>query len=137
MPSSTLRRGSFDGGPRLMALWAGVLAGPVVWATLLETNYTLSYVACEQRHTWMLYVSTIVALLIIGAAALASWNARPSLREDKGVFKQDEEPSIEPEETGLLRARFMLVGGLTLCAFFSLVIIATAIPAIVLHPCNW
>ena len=57
MPSSTLRHGSFDAGGRITALWIGVLAGPVAWSALLETNYILSYVACEQRQTWMLHLA--------------------------------------------------------------------------------
>lgn len=130
MPSSTLRHGSFDWGPRLGALWAGVLTGPVVWAALLETNYVLSYVACEQRHTWMLYLATIVALVLIAVAAVAAWRAGPP----SGRLTQ---PSHEPERTGEVRAGFMAIGGLSLCAFFALVIIVTAIPAAVLQPCSW
>lgn len=130
MPSSTLRRGSFDWGPRLGALWAGVLTGPVVWAALLETNYVLSYVACEQRHAWMLYAATLVALALIALAAFAAWRAAPAA----GALAQ---PSRDPARTGETRARFMAIGGLTLCAFFALVIIVTAIPAIVLQPCSW
>jgi hypothetical protein len=111
-------------------LWAGVLTGPVVWAALLETNYVLSYVACEQRHTWMLYAATLVALALIGLAGFGAWRAAPP----SGALEQ---PSHEPERTGEMRARFMAIGGLALCAFFALVIIVTAIPAVVLQPCSW
>lgn len=130
MPSSTLHRGSFDWGPRLGALWAGVLTGPIAWAALLETNYVLSYVACEQRHTWMLFTATIVALALIGIAAFSAWRAAPP----SGPLSR---PSHEPERTGEVRARFMAIGGVALCAFFALVILATAIPAVVLQPCSW
>jgi hypothetical protein len=132
MPSSTLRRGSFDSGVRLAALWAGMLAGPVAWAALLETNYVLSYVACEQRHTWMLHLATAVALALIAGAALAAWRAAPPLRDDP----KTERPSTEPAETGLIRARFMAIGGLTLCAWFAIVILATEIPTLVIKPCT-
>jgi hypothetical protein len=110
-------------------MWIGVLAGPVVWATLLETNYVLSYVACEQRHTWMLHLATVVAVGLIALAALGLWRARPPGSDDG-------EPSIDPRETAVMRSRFMVVGGLALCAWFTLVILATAIPAIVLKPCT-
>ena len=33
----------------LACLWAGLMAGPFAWAALLEVNYVLSYVSCEQR----------------------------------------------------------------------------------------
>lgn len=129
MPSSTLRRGSFDWGRRLAALWAGLLAGPVVWATLLETNYVLSYVACEQRQSWMLHLAAAVSLVLIGAAALMLWRAAPPMG-DEG------EPSIDPRETAVVRARFMVIGGLALSAWFALVILATEIPVLLLHPCT-
>jgi hypothetical protein len=130
MPSSTLDRGSLDWGRRLLALWIGVLAGPLAWAALLETNYALSYVACEQRHSWMLHLSTVLALGIVGLAALVAWRAAPPLGEH-------ELPSADPREIALLRARFMAIGGLALCAFFTVVILATEIPAAVLDPCSW
>jgi len=66
-----LDRGSLDWGWRLAALWTGLLAGPVVWAALLETNYALSYVACEQRRTWMLHLSTAVAILLIANPSIS------------------------------------------------------------------
>src|SRR3954447_1491349 len=130
MRSSTLDRASLDSPPRLAARWAGVLAGPLVWATLLETNYSLSYVACEQRHKWMLHLATVAAVGLIALAAFSSWRAAPPLGHH-------ELPSIDPDETALYRARFMAMGGLALCAFFIVVVLATEIPALVLNPCSW
>ena len=129
MPSSTLDRGSLDWGWRLAALWTGLLAGPAVWAALLETNYVLSYVACEQRHTWMLHLASAVAILLIALAAF--WVARAA-----PPMGTDETPSTDPRDTAVLRARFMAIAGLVSCAWFSLVILATEIPVIVLHPCT-
>lgn len=105
-----------------------MLAGPVVWAALLETNYVLSYVACESRHTWMLHVATAAALLLIALAALGAWRAAPAAAsEDASTF--------EARETALIRARFMAIGGLALCGFFAIAVLATEIPVLVLHPC--
>ena len=129
MPSSTLRHGSFDWGPRLAGLWAGVLAGPLAWAALLETNYALSYVACEQRHSWMLHLSAAIALALIGAAAAVAWRAAPPLRGD-------DPPSSDPHANAVIRARFMAIGGLALCAWFAVVILATEVPVVVLKPCT-
>ena len=129
MPSSTLRHGSLDWGGRLAALWIGVLAGPVVWAANLEVNYALSYNACEQRNAWMIHLTTGVSVLLIAVAAWNLWRARPEGTDDA-------EPSIDPRDTALVRARFMLIGGLALCAWFALVILATDIPVVVLKPCT-
>jgi hypothetical protein len=132
MPSSTLRHGSFDAGGRITTLWIGVLAGPLVWATLLETNYILSYVACEQRQTWMLHLAAAVALMLVAGAAALTWRAAPH-----GLsYELEREGSTDPVETAIVRARFMAIGGLALCAWFALVIIAMEIPVLVLRPCT-
>jgi hypothetical protein len=128
MASSTLPHGSSEPPSRLLALWAGILTGPLAWAALLQTNYVLSYVACEQRHTWMLHLATIIALALVGAAALAAWRAAP-------VLDVEEHVSAAPEGTRLLRRRFMALAGLAFCAWFAIVILATEIPVLVLHPC--
>jgi hypothetical protein len=111
-------------------LWAGIAVGPLAWGALLQTNYILSYVACEQRHKWMLHLATAVALLLVAAGAALAWRAAPTLGEE-------EHSSPDPEVATLLRARFMALGGLALCAWFTIVIIATEIPALVQHPCTW
>lgn len=106
-----------------------MLAGPVVWAANLQVNYTLSYVSCEQRHSWMLHLTTLASVVLIGLAALALWRARPGGTDDSA-------PSIDPRDTAVVRARFMVVGGLAFCAFFALVILATDVPVLVLKPCT-
>ena len=132
MPSSTLRHGSFDAGRRTTTLWIGVLAGPLVWATLLETNYILSYVACEQRQTWMLHLAVAVALALVAGAAALTWRAAPH-----GLsYERERDVSTDPVDTAIIRARFMAIGGLALCAWFALVIIAMEIPVLVLKPCT-
>ncbi len=129
MPSSTLPHGSSEPPQRLLALWTGILAGPLVWATLLQTNYVLSYVACEQRQSWMLHAATGTALLLIAAAAFTAWRAAPPLHEEAHA-------ASDPAEASLLRRRFMALAGLAFCAWFAIVILATEIPALLLHPCT-
>jgi hypothetical protein len=129
MPSSTLSRGSFESGPRLAALVGGVLAGPITWATLLEVNYVLSYVACEQKTKWMLHLATAVAVLIVLGAGTLAWLARPDLGDEST-------PSVDPAATSLLVARFMAISALALCAWFTVVILATEIPVLVLGACQ-
>jgi hypothetical protein len=116
----------------MAALWLGVLAGPLAWAALLETNYVLSYVACEQRHTWMLHLATAVALAVVAAAAWVTWQVAPAELH----YERERAPSTDPGETAVIRARFMAIGGLALCAWFALVIVAMEIPVLVLKPCT-
>src|SRR3954465_12897858 len=116
MPSSTLRRASH--APRRgAALTAGVLAGPLVWLTLLEVNYVLTYVACEQRHDWMLHLASAVALVLVALAGLGAWRA--------GTTGPIEAPTVNQDETSELRARFLAYGGMLMSAWFIIVIIAT------------
>lgn len=129
MASSTLHPASFD-RRRLLGLWAGITAGPLAWGALLQTNYILSYVACEQRHKWMLHLATAIALLLVAAGAWAGWRASPALGED-------EHSTPDAEQAAVLRARFMGLGGLALCAWFAIVILATEVPVLVQHPCTW
>jgi hypothetical protein len=124
-----LPHGSSDAG-RLAALWAGVVAGPLAWAAQLQTNYVLSYVACEQRQAWMLHLATALALLLIGGGALVAWRAAPPLAAD-------EHRAADHDRAALLRVRFMALGGLALCCWFAIVVVATEIPALVLPPCAW
>jgi hypothetical protein len=127
MPSSTSHRAWPD---HLPALWFGVLAGPVAWAALLQTNYVLSYVACEQRQTWMLHLATALAIVVIAMGGLMAWRAMPR----SGIH--DGDLAETAETTAVKRAHFMAVGGLILCAWFALVVFATFIPVLVLHPCT-
>ena len=129
MPSSISRRASFDSAGRQAARWAAVAAGPLVWAAVLQTNYVLSYVACEQGSNWMLHLATLVAVAIVLVAAVGGWHARPTLGNES-------ESSTEEERTALLRARFLTYAGLGLCGWFTLVILAMEVPASLLQACN-
>ena len=128
MASSTLRRASHD-PQRLVALWTGLLAGPVVWLALLETNYALSYVACETRQMWFLHVAAGVALVLVAGAAVLAWRAGPAADDDH------DEPPGNPI-IGEDRARWMSAAGVALSVFFMVVIVATAIPAMIHHVCD-
>lgn len=131
MPSSTLRRDSseWSHAGRLTPLWIGVLAGPLMWAVLLETNYVLSYVACEQRHTWMLHLATAVAVLVVAVAGYFAWRAAPPLGSP-------DQPTADKDQTRLLRARFLAIGALALSAWFILVILSTEVVISILEVCS-
>lgn len=106
-----------------------MLAGPLAWAALLETNYVLSYVACEQRQTWVLHVATVVALAVTAAGAYSAWSAAPPRQSADA-------PSTSLVDGTDTLARFMAVGGLALSVSFAIVILATHLPAMILDPCT-
>jgi hypothetical protein len=126
MRSSISHHASSESGWTLALLWAGLTAGPLAWAAQLEVNYILSYVACETRTTWMLHLSTAIALVVVGFGALAARRAWPAASADTQAAG----------DTALTRTRAMALSGLVLCAWFALVILATDVPALVLRPCT-
>jgi hypothetical protein len=118
MPSSTSPRAWDDsrrGGLRLLALWSGILAGPVVWLALLEANYVLSYLSCTGITRWVLQGATIIAALIVAAAGLWGWRTGSSSAHD--------------------RERWMACAGAASTVFFLLVIAAFEAPILILRPC--
>jgi hypothetical protein len=132
MPSSTSRPGFRSAGERrqALALWTGTLAGPLVWLTLLQTNYTLSYVACETRQTWFLHLAIAIGAFAVGAAGLWGWRA--------GHAASSGEISTAPvsEATRQARIGWMAVLAALTSAFFIVVIIAMSIPVVVLKTCQ-
>jgi hypothetical protein len=66
-------------------------------------------------------------LIVVALGAWAAWSAFASLAAER---------SGESEETVPARERFMATGGLVLCAWFAVVIVATEIPAVLLMPCT-
>lgn len=128
MASSTSRP-AWHEPARIAALWAGLLAGPVVWLALLEFNYVLSYVSCEARQKWFLHVAVAVAVLLVAAAGYAAWRSGPP---------EDLEQRTPPvtRATAEVRARWMAAGALGVSAAFIVFILAMEIPILVLKTCQ-
>lgn len=96
-------------------LWLGLLAGPIAFSADLVASYTLvSFTAAEEhgQHP-ILYAITAVALLAT-LIALAIANRLRTRAESP-------------------RMKFMAVGGAVMSAFFAVVIVAEAIPKVVLR----
>ena len=116
---------------RLLAVWAGLLTGPIVWLTLLETNYVLAYVACEMQQTWFIHLAIAVAVLIVAAAGYAAWGA------SFGSPAADETLTHPlSDDTRRQRTRWMSLGGIAFSAWFILVILAMEVPVLVLRECQ-
>jgi hypothetical protein len=114
---------------RAAGLWTGLLAGPLVWAGLLETHYVLSYVACEVRQEWFLHAATALAVALVAAAGWVGWRSGPA--EDD----QRRSPPVT-RATSESRARWMSLAGVALSGFFIVVILSMEIPIIVLRTCQ-
>lgn len=109
-----------------LALWTGVLTGPVVFLILLETNYVLNDWACDVGHWWPMHVAAAVATAITAAALLLAW--RNWVASGRG-WPEDDAGSIA-------RSRFLGALGVLASGGFVLVMIAQWIPVMLLGPCQ-
>jgi hypothetical protein len=116
---------------RSTALWTGFLTGPIVWLTLLETQYVLSYVACETRSTWFMHLSIAVALVLVAGAAWGAWMASSG-----NTVTTDVQTTPVGDDTCRRRSRWMSIAGVAVSAFFVVVILAMEVPLLVLGVCQ-
>jgi hypothetical protein len=115
-----------DHSLRPLALWIGVLAGPVAWALDLTISYVLAKPACLSRRIPMLSLVTVGALLVITIGCTVAWRALQSVPSDLATDGGGE----------LHRARFMAVLGLCSSAMFAVFVLAFDIPKWVMDGCR-
>ena len=110
----------------LLALWYGVLAGPIAFMTQFQLKFMMVPWACAIGSQIWLTVVTVVALAFPVSAGLISfrmWSAAG--------------PSLEDEQGGQIgRTRVMGICGIALSAMFALAMIAQAIPDFIIGACQ-
>lgn len=108
------------------ALWTGILIGPIAWLVSFEINFALAPWACVSQQKAALYVVSLVALIISAGGGILAW------REWKQLGSE------WPGQGGgaIPRSRIMALSGMVLSAMFCLVIIAQAIPELILGACE-
>lgn len=106
----------------VLRLWSGFLLPPLAWLLDLQLNYSLTGWVCESGKSWVLDVVTVGALLVCAAGGVLSWMSRRIIDEHRG----------RPERE---RTRLFVVAGVANAVFFGLVIVATAIPNVILRSC--
>ncbi len=104
-----------------VALWSGIMAGPVAVAVNLQLRYALVAWACKSGFRWALTALSVPLLILCAAGFLFAWRGR---RVGEGEMAQP------------MRVRFMALGGMLLCAISFLTIIAMAIPDFFFRPCD-
>ncbi len=111
---------------RDLALWTGILAGPLVWLISFEANFALVPWACIFEAKLALYLVSLVALAASGAAGFLAWHEWKVLGREM------------PGQGGdtLSRSRIMALGGVLLSAMCCLIIVAQAIPEFILGACQ-
>jgi hypothetical protein len=116
---------------RELALWTGILSGPLLWLMLLEINYVLSYVACETRQTWFLHLATFIALALVAGAGLWAWAAARGSTDSPDALTFP-----VGEQTSDTRTRWMARAAVASAVWFIAVIISFEVPMLVLGPCQ-
>ena len=110
----------------LVALWAAVLAGPVLLLLSQETKYALVGWACRSGHELIMHLLAAVTLALVLFAVLMSarrWRASGGT-----------EPTDAPDAES--RDRFLALVGLMLGALSALVVFAQWLPELFLSPCH-
>jgi hypothetical protein len=111
---------------REIALWFGILIGPLALLTQQQLGFMIVPWACATGLPPYLWLVSLIALLITLGGAFVSW------REWKVAGE------LWPDEGGspVARSRFMAAGGLIMSLMFAMAIVAQAIPTFILSPCS-
>lgn len=119
----------------LWSLWFGLMGGPVVYTLYFLAVYFLGEAACladllryrvlglEAIAFWVLLL-TVVAAAIIGYGAWLAY----------GNWQQT---TAQTPDDGASYAAFMAFVGLWLSGLFTLLTVATGLPALFLVLCDW
>jgi hypothetical protein len=95
-------------------LWAGLFAAPLGWLFDLEAAYALAPFVCRGAARAWLFAPWVVA---VAMAASGLWLARA-------------------ERPDARHHRFLAQVGTWLSALFLLLLVASLVPRVVLHPCD-
>jgi hypothetical protein len=104
-------------------LWFAILVGPLTWLVYLQTVYALVASACSSQHRAVLLVIAAAGTVLAAGGALVGGRTLARLPARSAGAMVD-------------RARFMALLGIATSLLFALVIVAGAIPSLVLRPCD-
>jgi len=107
-------------------LWTTDLGPPLVWLLSFEANFSLAPWACIfQVKAWLYFVFALALALELGFAAVA-WSQWKALGAE---LPRDAAGSLP-------RARIMALAGIVFSLGFAMIVLAQAIPAVVLGACE-
>jgi hypothetical protein len=111
---------------RDLALWTGVLTGPVVWSVFFLAKFFIAYWICAFHWKPAAWVLSIVPLVPTAAAGMLAWSQYRELGAEL------------PDQTGgeIGRSRALALAGIVLSAGFLVVLIAQTFPELILTGCE-
>jgi hypothetical protein len=117
-----------------VALWFGILGGPLAWAARLLLSYPLVGVACAQGAGLVLHLVAGVTLAVTVAAGLVAWRGFRTTRDwQRSRPPRTGEPTVDA--WAVERTYFMALLGLLSSGLFALVIVAEWFTVFVTDPC--
>jgi hypothetical protein len=106
-------------------LWAGVLMGPIGWALDEGLSYALDQHSCSTGHFYVMHVITAFCLVFALTGVVIA-------RRQLMLTGQGSEEGGSPRDRSWWMARV----GIALGISFSIVIVAMAVPKVILSPCD-
>jgi hypothetical protein len=113
-------------GVRPVALWAGILAGPIAFAFVLTIKYAAAQWACMQAHRGVLESVNLAGIVVTLIGGAIAWRALARTPPSA--------PTDGDDPLGI--ARFMALFGMASSALFVVVHIANGVPQWVLDACR-
>lgn len=132
----------------VVALWFGVLGGPLIWIARLIIAYALVPVVCVQDWPLGMHVVSATSFVVAMAAAIVAGRAVQKLRSERA---QRVDGTLAPQGTASVatdlaeieainnwtgqRAYFMAHLGVMMSSFFALVILVEWATTLFILPC--
>jgi hypothetical protein len=110
-------------------LWSSFLGSGLTWSAHLGVCYFLHATMCERGNAQWLWIVTAAGLVLCAAAAVAAWTIWQGMPPPPHV-------TIDEEQPGRGRARFLAMMAFAGSCFFALVIIGQTVPFVILKPCD-
>ena len=110
-----------------LASWFAVLAGPLAWATDDAVALTLTRRVCATHGAGLLLVSSAVALAVAATGLVVAVRLAKQDRQRSG------QNGVSMQRTDL--GRFVTLSGIAASGGFMLVIVAAALPRLLIDPC--
>ncbi|MBV8842584.1 MAG: hypothetical protein JO307_07215 [Bryobacterales bacterium] len=103
-------------------LWSALAIAPLVWFLSLEANFALAPLACSAHAKGVLYVVSGVAFVAAAGAGFLAWSLWTPNRNGASAMTPG--------------TRALTLGGAILGASFAIVILAQAIPNLMMTGCE-
>lgn len=121
------------------SVWFLFLAGPTIWFTYFILVYALAEVLCKPLAgdagaaglpliSIITVVATVVAALLAAAAAVVAYRRWQATRTAPDA-------SAEDQERASMGGNALVLSGFLLSVLFTIAVVLTGAPALVLRPC--